>query len=70
MGYDEAATLFRSTQGETQDIIRDIMLSNTFGFPVLLQNVSLAEEASQYFKVSFDAPTVSPRQVVMHQTLP
>ncbi|XP_048834044.1 transmembrane protein 131-like isoform X2 [Brienomyrus brachyistius] len=49
--FDSTATLFHIRDSLTEPVKRPILVTNTYDFPVLIHNVSLAKEAKTMFNV-------------------
>ncbi|KAI8507716.1 hypothetical protein Bbelb_150960, partial [Branchiostoma belcheri] len=64
LGYEQNCTLFYIGPATTEPIVREVMLTNTFDFPVVVHNATLPEEAQQYFSiVDFPEPvTILPQK--------
>ncbi|XP_023691888.1 transmembrane protein 131-like isoform X2 [Paramormyrops kingsleyae] len=59
--FDSTATLFHIRDSLTEPVKRPILVTNTYNFPVLIHNVSLAKEAKTMFNVqNFSQPILIP----------
>ena len=52
LGYDKNSTMFYTGDSPLVNITRDLTITNTFNFTLVIYNVSLGDEMREYFSVS------------------
>ena len=52
LGYDRNSTLFYTGDSPSVNITRDLIVTNTFNFTLVIYNITLGEEMLDYFSVS------------------